>query len=93
MRMAGTGGGSTQPRVQGYFDHQQSGGFGPGRQNRSPREVVRHDLGSDRDHKPQRRGCGCAVAPLVALAAAIAVLGLVVRSGLGGSTSTSGSGS
>jgi hypothetical protein len=72
MQMLGTGGGSTQLPVQGYFDHQQSGGFGPGFQNRSPEEVVKHDQRPD--HKPPRRGCGCAALPLVASAIAVPFL-------------------
>jgi hypothetical protein len=75
MQMLGTGGGSTQLPVQAYFEHPGSGGFGPGTQRRSPQEVVKHQ-GPDRDHKPQRRGCGCAAVPVVALAIAIPLLGL-----------------
>ena len=72
MWMLETRGGSTELPVHGYFEHQQSGGFGPGRQNRSPQEVVRHDPGPDHDHKPQRRGCGCTAVPVVALTIATA---------------------
>jgi len=76
MRMLGNGGRSTQLPVHTYFEHPASSGFGKGIQNRSPEEVVKDDQDPGRDHKPQRRGCGCAAASMVALAIATSLLGL-----------------
>jgi hypothetical protein len=67
MRMPLSRGGPTHLPMQG-------GGFGRLSQQRSIEELVKHDQGLDREPRPPRRGCGCAVLPLVGLAIGIPFL-------------------